>query len=223
MELDASAIGAVYHTPTMSQDKEKRKPSAFSDLLRTYIAVYKATSRRISQRSGIPRETIANWLEGRVGRPRRWQDVVAIGTAFDLTVKELDELLRVAGFSHLEELWSKAETKRDQEVLLPWLLKLGIAVSPITQPRLLTPDLPSTPAITGNTTHRSSPPVQPKRIPQRKTVIVRWWAIYKRALPYLAKGESISRLAVLFEMRANTLADIIAWGHWEEQQREKRR
>ena len=31
----------------------------------------------VSRLSGVPKATIVNWLEGRVARPRRWQDPVS--------------------------------------------------------------------------------------------------------------------------------------------------
>ena len=49
----------------------------FAELLQFYVNKEGYTTGQLSKRSGIPKPTIVNWLEGRVRRPRSWQDLVS--------------------------------------------------------------------------------------------------------------------------------------------------
>ena len=46
-----------------------------ADVLAEYMRrpEYPYTPGFLSKRSGVPKATIVNWLEGRVEKPRRWQ------------------------------------------------------------------------------------------------------------------------------------------------------
>jgi len=50
----------------------------------------------VSRLSGVPKATIVNWLNGRVARPRRWQDLARVADAMRLGRDELDDLLSAA-------------------------------------------------------------------------------------------------------------------------------
>jgi hypothetical protein len=71
------------------------KKDPFNLVLQKYLRVHKfaVTPGLLAKLSGIPKATIVNWLEGRVLRPRRWQDVVAVADALRLDESGVSELL----------------------------------------------------------------------------------------------------------------------------------
>ena len=74
----------------------------------------------VSRLSGVPKATIVNWLEGRVARPRRWQDLVRVADAMRLDRHETETLLAAASHGSLAELARRADDA-DRVLLAPWL------------------------------------------------------------------------------------------------------
>ena len=75
----------------------------------------------VSRLSGVPKATIVNWLEGRVARPRRWQDLVRVADAMRLGRDETEALLAAAGHLSLGELARVADDGH-RALLAPWVL-----------------------------------------------------------------------------------------------------
>ena len=65
---------------------------------------YTATPGLLGKLSGLPRATIVNWLEGRVTKPRHWQDLMAVADALRLSDLEIDALLEAAEYPPLSTL-----------------------------------------------------------------------------------------------------------------------
>ncbi len=70
--------------------------------------------------SAVPIETIKNWLEGKVRRPRSWQDIVRLGSVLHLTVSEMDKLLQSAGRPRTTDLLQLTPPGKDHVLLAPW-------------------------------------------------------------------------------------------------------
>lgn len=90
-----------------------------SDVLGRYVTRAHTSLSRLARLSGIPKQTLANWLEGRIRRPRRWLDLVKVATALHLTEAEADDLLRAAGQRPLAELRTAAPPA-EQAIFQPW-------------------------------------------------------------------------------------------------------
>jgi len=78
----------------------------------------------VSRLSGVPKATIVNWLEGRVARPRRWQDLVRVADAMRLDRDETEDLLAAASHGSLAELARRADDA-DHVLLAPWVPPRG--------------------------------------------------------------------------------------------------
>lgn len=74
----------------------------------------------VSRLSGVPKATIVNWLEGRVARPRHWQNLVRVADAMRLDRDETEQLLGAAQHPALTEL-ARVADDRDRALLGPWL------------------------------------------------------------------------------------------------------
>ncbi len=79
----------------------------------------------LAKLSGTPKGTIVNWLDGRVRRPRRWQDVARVAAALRVGVVDADRLLVAAGHVRLERL-IRDTSPRDRNLLEPWRLQIPI-------------------------------------------------------------------------------------------------
>ena len=71
--------------------------------------------------SGLPKATLVNWLDGRVTRPRRWQDVVRVADALRLPECAASELLESAGHPTVPELLALPHPPEDERLLAPWI------------------------------------------------------------------------------------------------------
>lgn len=95
--------------------------TSFADLLQQYMAQsdMQYTPGLVSRFSGVPKTTIVNWLEGRVARPRHWQDLVKVADALRLSEEQTNALLAAAGQPSIAMLRVQA---RDAEagLLRPW-------------------------------------------------------------------------------------------------------
>ncbi|GAB4579004.1 MAG: hypothetical protein Fur0022_17410 [Anaerolineales bacterium] len=69
--------------------------------------------------SGVPKNTITNWLSGRVSKPHQWQGLIRVATALRLTATETDTLLRAGGQPTLAELRHITRTQHS-DLLAPW-------------------------------------------------------------------------------------------------------
>ena len=97
--------------------------SDFADLLRFYVNKTGYTTGQLSKRSGVPKPTIVNWIEGRVRRPRSWRDLARLAQALHLRQAQTTKLLKCAGHPALQELFAKAqknENTTETELLSEW-------------------------------------------------------------------------------------------------------
>lgn len=74
----------------------------------------------VSRLAGVPKATIVNWVEGRVARPRRWQDLVRVADAMRLGRSETEDLLAAASHPCLAEL-ARVANEGDRVLLAPWV------------------------------------------------------------------------------------------------------
>ena len=82
----------------------------FADVLRAQMRRPPSYSPGlVSRLSGVPKATIVNWLEGRVARPRRWQDLLRVADAMRLDRHETETLLAAASHLSLAELARRAD------------------------------------------------------------------------------------------------------------------
>lgn len=92
----------------------------------------------VSRLSGVPKATVVNWLNGRVARPRRWQDVIRVADAMRLSREATDLLLAAACHPTLGEL-SGIVDGRDAELVSAWLRTSGSDEGPTFLPTAATP------------------------------------------------------------------------------------
>lgn len=94
---------------------------SFADVLRTQMRrPPRYSPGLVSHLSGVPKATIVNWLEGRVARPRRWQDLVRVANAIRLDRHETEDLLAAASHRSLAEL-VRGSDAIDRVLLAPWM------------------------------------------------------------------------------------------------------
>lgn len=76
----------------------------FAEVLGQFVRRSGYTSGQLSRLSGVPKPTIVNWLEGRVKKPRRVEDLVRLAQVLHLIQGELDLLFKAGGHPHLDQL-----------------------------------------------------------------------------------------------------------------------
>ncbi|HEX5692136.1 MAG TPA: hypothetical protein VFX76_19105, partial [Roseiflexaceae bacterium] len=93
-----------------------------SNLLITFMARARIGSRRLSQRTGIPRTSIDNWRAGTAQRPQQWQPLLIIARILELSQAEVDELLSAANHPSLATLaHDLAGDHQDRQYIRYWL------------------------------------------------------------------------------------------------------
>jgi tetratricopeptide (TPR) repeat protein/transcriptional regulator with XRE-family HTH domain len=102
--------------------------SIFATVLKRYVRVALYSTQQLASLTGISRDTIANWLDGVVKKPRAWSDLLKIATALHLSEPAADDLLAAAGHPsvvdlrpRLRELLDTPVSQRDRELLMPWI------------------------------------------------------------------------------------------------------
>lgn len=76
----------------------------FADVLKQYIDASHYSLGQLSRLSGIPKSTIVNWLQGRVKRPRTFDDLLKLAAIIHLSEAETTRLLKSSGHPSLEEI-----------------------------------------------------------------------------------------------------------------------
>lgn len=94
----------------MGKKKSSKKPktSTLADVLGPYVARSYSSVNRLARLSGVPKRTIANWLDGRIEKPRHWQALIKLAAALYLSQIEADQLLTAAGHPPVAELFRLA-------------------------------------------------------------------------------------------------------------------
>ncbi|MCA9979509.1 MAG: tetratricopeptide repeat protein [Anaerolineales bacterium] len=78
--------------------------TSLADILGRYVQKSLYSHGQLAQLSGLPKNSISNWLSGRVKKPRRWQDLVQLAEVLQLTAVEVDYLLTAVGHPPLTDL-----------------------------------------------------------------------------------------------------------------------
>lgn len=92
----------------------------FTDHLSSYLAQSGYSVRLLAQRSEMPRTTVRNWVQGRVQKPHRWQDVLKVAHGLGLNESDTDNLLRTAGHPTLVELRRELVDEKTAVLLSHW-------------------------------------------------------------------------------------------------------
>jgi tetratricopeptide (TPR) repeat protein len=92
---------------------------SFAEVLGRYVQRSYYSIGQVAALSGLPKNTIANWLGGIVLRPQQWQGIVKVAVALKLTEVEASELLSASGHPPVVELRQLA-IGDDRDLLLSW-------------------------------------------------------------------------------------------------------
>ena len=91
-----------------------------SDVLGRFLTRTHSSLNRLARLSGVPKQTLANWMQLKVLRPRRWQDLIRVASAIYLTEAETDTLLKAGGHPTLAVLKDSA-TLEEQRLFASWV------------------------------------------------------------------------------------------------------
>jgi DNA-binding transcriptional ArsR family regulator/transcriptional regulator with XRE-family HTH domain len=91
-----------------------------ADVLGRYVSRAGYTPGQLSRLSGVPQPTITNWLEGRVKKPRHWDNLIRLAEVLHLTEAEATELLQAANHPAIKELMAVSDSEAERTLLSPW-------------------------------------------------------------------------------------------------------
>lgn len=91
----------------------------FADLLEQYVSRAGYNVSQLARLSDLPHKTVANWLEGRVRKPRTQEDLLKVAKVLRLSASETTSLLQAADYPSVEELWKLAGSEKN-DLLSPW-------------------------------------------------------------------------------------------------------
>lgn len=111
----------------------------FIDVLQTLFNRYGYTPGQAAKLANLPKNTLVNWLTGRVQKPRDWQPVVQLARALRLTKTETEELLDAAGHPPLADL---AHLAPQHQAELSYWLAAAAPPAVVHAPFQAPPDLP---------------------------------------------------------------------------------
>jgi predicted ATPase len=94
-----------------------------ADVLAEYMRrpEYPYTPGLLAKRSGVPKATIVNWLEGRVEKPRRWQDLARVAAVLRLSAADASRLLQAGGYPPVARLHADVAAQEDRVLLSVWM------------------------------------------------------------------------------------------------------
>ncbi len=108
-------------------------PRTFAEVLKRYVRRSLYTPQQLSKHTDISKETIANWIDGIVRKPRAWWDLLKLATVLHLDEREATELLDAAGHPsitelrpRLRELLQRSPREKDKHLLSQWLESRGL-------------------------------------------------------------------------------------------------
>lgn len=93
-------------------------PFLFAETLRQFVDRSGYTTGQLGKLAGIPKATIVNWVEGRVKRPRGYEDLLRLLAALHVSAAEATQLLTAAGHPSLSELRLLAESEANASLRL---------------------------------------------------------------------------------------------------------
>lgn len=94
--------------------------STFANILGAYVQRSLYSHGQLAALSGVPKNSITNWLGGRVSKPHRWEPLLKLAATLSLTRQETDRLLQAAGHETLAELEQQALTEKQRPLFTPW-------------------------------------------------------------------------------------------------------
>lgn len=93
---------------------------SFAETLGGYVHQRGYTYGQLAHLSGLPKRTIAHWLEGIVRRPRDWRDLVKLAAVLHLDETQATRLLQSARHPSLAQLLAQTDNEQDRCLLAPW-------------------------------------------------------------------------------------------------------
>ena len=93
----------------------------FTDVLTGYVTQSGYSRGQLGKLSGIPKRTIANWIEGRVRQPRVHDDLLKLAAVLHLREPETTRLLQSAGYPSVAQLWTQVNSDQQRALLTPWV------------------------------------------------------------------------------------------------------
>lgn len=93
--------------------------SEFADVLQKYMKLAGYGADRLSQSSGVPKQTIINWRKGH--KPREWQSLARVARALNLNEEQATTLLQAAGHPSVRELLAGVHQEEDSALLASWV------------------------------------------------------------------------------------------------------
>ena len=94
--------------------------ATFADVLGSCVAGSRYSTGQLATLSGVPKRTIAHWLEGVVARPRDWRDLVRVAAALRLDEADATRVLLAARHPGIAQLLGQAPDGEDRRLLAPW-------------------------------------------------------------------------------------------------------
>lgn len=89
----------------------------FYEVLTEFVKRGGHTSGQLERISGVPKQTIVSWLDGRVKKPRSWQDILRLAVAMRLNEPEANRLLRAVSRPPVAELLRDAQKEQNKEII----------------------------------------------------------------------------------------------------------
>ncbi len=94
--------------------------ASFAETLGAYVNQHGYSCSQLARLSGLPKRTIAHWLEGIVARPRDWRDLVKLAAALHLDESDTTQLLLSAQHVGVAQLLAQVDNEPDRRLLIPW-------------------------------------------------------------------------------------------------------
>ena len=94
--------------------------SDFRSVLEHFIYRSGFSLGQLSRLTAVPKRTLANWVAGRVKRPRHFEDLLKVAAALHLAPHEASRLLQSAQHPDLNELLQQPASSHEPDLLAPW-------------------------------------------------------------------------------------------------------
>lgn len=95
--------------------------SQLADMLGQFVHRSGYSMGQLNRLSGVPKRTIANWLGGRVQKPRKPDGLLKLAAVLHLNEAETNQLLQAVDYPPLTEFLNQAGTEKTVNLLSPWI------------------------------------------------------------------------------------------------------
>lgn len=109
--------------------------SQLADVLGRYVHRSGYSLGQLNRLSGVPKRTIANWLDGRIRHPRASGDILRLAAVLHLNAAQTTEVLRSAGYPAISELLAAARPGEEQTLLAPWIATAEVPAAEVQAAR----------------------------------------------------------------------------------------